>query len=150
MKSIVNSGGPVLVRKMALLLLGACILCLGCKSSRSSSSGSQTIWSSEAISPDGKMIATAVAVAPNGIGLTISTQVYLNWTTGSQSRTPILELGDASDSPIDTTVEMKWLSPARLELTYAGNRVLGFQAAKWAGVEISVQTVPSEGSKPAQ
>jgi hypothetical protein len=89
------------------------------------------------------MIATALASGANGFGNDggIGTSVYLNWTTGSQPRTEILELGDATDARADTEVEMKWISPMHLELTYAGNQIVGFQAVKWASVEISVRDV---------
>jgi len=90
------------------------------------------------------MIATARTVANSGFGTGgIWTAVYLNWTTGSQPPTKILELADGPKAPGDTVVGMKWLTPTHLELTYKGNGSLGFQAVKWAGVEISVRELPS-------
>jgi hypothetical protein len=116
-----------------VLTCWACVVMSGCK-------GSQTIWSGEATSPDGRMIATARAVANSGFAINgVGTFVYLNWTTGSQPPTLILDLADASDAPRDTNVEMKWIAPAHLELTYRGSQSLGFQALKWGGVNISVR-----------
>lgn len=117
------------------LICGICCLLSGCRSS-------QTIWSSEARSPDGRIVARARAIVRNsGLSITSCTEtdVYLNWAAGSQPSTSILELGDASDSPLDTQVEMKWLTPTHLELTYRGNQIVGFQAAKWAEVDISLR-----------
>lgn len=120
---------------ISLIIIGASVFVTGCKP--------KTIWSAEVRSTDGTMIATALASGANGFGNDggIGTSVYLNWTTGSQPRTEILELGDATDARADTEVEMKWISPMHLELTYAGNQIVGFQAVKWASVEISVRDV---------
>src|SRR5438067_9417190 len=104
--------------KAALLLIVGwwCVTGSGCK-------GSQMVWSAEARSPDGKMIATARAFANGGFGISGSpaTFVYLNWTTGAQSPTEILSLADESDTAADIGVGMNWLSPTLLELTYKGN-----------------------------
>jgi hypothetical protein len=142
-----DTDGPSSMHKaIPLLIFGACVLLSG---GLSGCRGSQTIWSAEAQSPDGKMIATARAIARSGFGINgIETSVYLNWTKGSQSPMLILDLADGSDAPSDTNVEMKWLTPTHLELTYTGNRSLGFQAVKWAGVDISVRELPSEMSSP--
>lgn len=118
-----------------LLIIAAFALISGCE-------GSQTIWSAEARSPDGKMIATASAFANGGFGISgvPATTVYLNWTAGSQAPTEILSLDNNSDSPNGTSVGMNWLTPTHLELTYEGNRQnIGFEAVKFAGVDISLQ-----------
>jgi len=126
-----------------LLLCGFCFL-FGCQSSRA-------VWSAQALSPDGKIVATARAVVRNA-GLSIisgvDTNVYLNWSKDSRTPALILNLADGSDSPVDTAVQMKWLTPTHLELTYAGNRTVGFQAVKWAGVDISVRNAALGSSTP--
>jgi hypothetical protein len=66
------------------------------------------------------------------------TKVYLKWATGSRTDTSVLELADASDAPVDTQVEMNWLTPTHLELTIKGNQTVVFQAIKWFGIDISV------------
>jgi hypothetical protein len=115
-----------------VLVLGAGSLVAGCPS--------QVIWTAESKSPDGKFIASARAISNSGPGINgIDTVVYLNWTTGGQAPVMILNLGDGSSAPVDVEVDMKWLTPKRLELTYGGNRSLAFQAAKFDGVDISVQ-----------
>ena len=93
-----------------LLTLAICVLMSGC-------GGSQAIWSAESRSPDGKVLAKARAAATSG-GLSIlsntDTKVYLKWATGSRTDTSVLELADASDAPVDTQVEMNWLTPSHL------------------------------------
>jgi hypothetical protein len=56
----------------------------------------------------------------------------------------ILSLADGSDIPIDTNVEMKWLTPTHLELTWKGNQTVSFEAIRWADIDISVQNLASE------
>ena len=75
-------GTCVAARKLVLLfVIGAYILVQGCR-------GSETIWSAEVQSPDGKMTATARAFGNSGFGINgVDTSVYLNWTTGSQPPT---------------------------------------------------------------
>jgi hypothetical protein len=128
------------VQVISLLILIFCVVVCGCKRS-------QTIWSAEARSPDGKMVATAHAFANGGFGISgaPATFVYLNWTTGSQKPTEILCLGDESDKPDESAVGMNWLTPAHLELTYKGSRqTVSFQAIKFAGIDISVRDVSSD------
>jgi hypothetical protein len=131
------------LKAILLLALGACV-------SMSSCSNSETIWSAESRSPDGAVIASARAVLMNkGLSIisVVDTSVYLNWSTGRKHPMLILELADASDAPVDTHVEMRWLAPTHLELTYKGNQSIVFQAVKWASVDISVRDLASE--KPA-
>ena len=117
-----------------LLALAICISMLGC-------SGPRAIWFDESRSPDGKVLAKARAVATDG-GLSIlsstDTKVYLKWATGPSMDTLVLELADASDAPVDTQIEMKWLTPTHLELTCKGNQTVVFQAIKSYGIDISL------------
>ncbi len=87
------------------------------------------------------MLARARAAATNG-GFSIlsstDTRVCLKWATGSQTDTSVLESADASDAPVDTQVEMNWLTPTHLELTFKGNQTVVFQSIKWFGIDISV------------
>jgi hypothetical protein len=127
-------GGFALLQKAtSLLILGVCLLATGCK-------GSETIWSAEARSPDGTMVASARAVAQSGFGTGyIGTTVYLSWTKGSQSPMEILGLSDESEAPEATRVGMKWLTTTHLELTYQSPQTVYFQAVKYAGIDISVR-----------
>src|SRR5207302_3493127 len=107
--------GLLMRNVIALLILGLYIPTCGCN-------GSETTWSAEARSPDGKMIATARTIENSGFGTGGGgTIVYLNWTTGSQRPTEILGLDAGPSGPGDTVVEMKWLTPVHLELVYKGN-----------------------------
>lgn len=103
---------------------------------------SENIWSAQAKSPDGKVIAVAQAVLRNkGLSVVsgIDTNVYLNWAGDTRPPMLVLNFADGSDSPSDTAVDMTWLTPTHLQLTYKGNRIVGFQAVKWAGIDISVR-----------
>lgn len=120
--------------KLSLFLtLAMCLFTSGCW-------GSRTIWSAESKSPDGKVLAKARTVATDG-GLSINgidvTEVYLRWAAGSWTDTLVLRLADASDKPVDTQLEMKWLTPTHLELTFKGNQTAVFQATRWFDTEIS-------------
>jgi hypothetical protein len=134
------------VKLSPLLTVAICALIFGC-------GGSHSIWSAESRSPDGRVLAKASAAATNG-GLSIlsstDTKVYLKWATGSRTDTSVLELADASDAPVDTQVEMNWLTPSHLELTFKGNQTIVFQAIKWFGIDISVRDVSSKVVKPTQ
>lgn len=105
-----------------LLTFGTLLFTSGCRSSR-------IVWSAESRSPDAKVIATASTIA-TGRGLSIvsntTTDVYLKSATGSRGKKSILELADATDDQADTRVEMKWLTPNHLELTFKGNQSIVF------------------------
>jgi hypothetical protein len=125
---------PLFRKAASFLIFGICIVVSGCKSS-------EKIWSAEARSPDGNMLASARTDARSGFGTGyIGTVVYLNWTKGSQPPMAILRLSDDFEIPSEEiSVEMKWLTPTHLELTYRGHRTLVLQAAKCEGVDISVR-----------
>jgi hypothetical protein len=145
--SLINNSGvgrSSWIRKVTpFLIFGVCV-------SLSSCEGPKTTWSAESRSPDGRMIATARTVQTSGIGTgDPGTFVYLNWTKGSQSPTIILAFSDGPDEPGGMNVEMTWLTPQHLELTYKGRRALDFEAVKWHGVEISVRDL-STSQAPAK
>ena len=107
--------------------------------------GSETIWSAESRSPDGKRVVSAFTIEQSGFGTGGGgTNVYLNWTTGSQPKLLILAFSDGPAGPGGMNVGMNWLTPTHLELTYKGQRPLDFQAVKCYGIDISVRDVASE------
>jgi hypothetical protein len=109
--------------------------------------GSETTWSAESRSPDGKRVASAFTIEQSGFGTGGGgTDVYLNFTTGSQSKLLILAFSDGPSVPGGMNVGMNWLSPTHLELTYKGQRPLDFQAVKCYGVDISVRDLASAAS----
>jgi hypothetical protein len=89
------------------------------------------------------MVATARAEVNGGFISSVPvTAVYLNWTTGSQSPTEILSLADQSERADEVKVGMTWVDPNHLLLTYDGKRQnIGFQAVKFAGVDIFVRDI---------
>jgi hypothetical protein len=113
----------------------------------SSCLGSRTIWSAEAKSPDGRVVALARAILRNkGLSIIsgVDTEVYLNWVDDRRPPVLILNLSDASDMPVDTNVDMKWLTPTHLEMTYKGNQSVDFEAIKWGKIDISVRSLVNE------
>ncbi len=115
----------------------ACILVAACKNPNP-----QVIWSAERPSPDGSMVAKANAFANGGFGMsgTPATYVYWNWAKGSQKPMLILSLEDESDSIADADVEINWLSPLHLEVTYRSDRQhVTFQAVRCGKVDISLR-----------
>jgi len=100
-------------------------------------------WSAEARSPDGERIATASTFANGGFVAPgpSATFAYLNWVKGSQPKTLILALsGGRADA--NSRVEMNWLTPTHLGLTYKGERSIDFQATRCDGVDISLRQLP--------
>lgn len=119
---------------LVLLLLYACLSSCGCKST-------QIIWSTEVKSPDGQFVASAQTFANSGFGTDgiPATFVYLNWATGSQKPMEIMEFANESDSPDTGKVEITWLSPKRLEVSYSKDRQdIEFQAVRFADVSITL------------
>jgi hypothetical protein len=119
------------LRSVLFLALACCAFLSGCKS--------HPTWSGEAKSSDGKMIATASTFQDAGfLAGETQTTVYLNWAVESQTKTLILAYSDGPSAQ-NMAVEMKWLTPTHLELSYKGQRSLDFQAIKCNGVDITVR-----------
>jgi|ERR1700688_51944 len=132
------------VRIAAHILISRTIIVIGVLALGCGSPDTRT-WSTEARSPDGKMIAHAWTTHPSGIGTgDFGTFVNLNWTIGSQSPTVVLTFSDGADQPGgDKTVGINWLSTTQLELIYKGKRTIEFEAIKCHGVDISVRDLSS-------
>jgi hypothetical protein len=127
-----------LLSSVLFVALTCCALLPGCRSA--------PVWSGEAKSPDGKAIATASTSQERGfLSGGAQTTVYLNWPVGSQTRTLILAYSDGPTAE-DMAVEMKWLTPTHLELSYSGHRSLDFQAVKCNGIDITTRNVSSAAS----
>ena len=128
-----------------------CVSLGGCRG------GSESLGSSQAVSPDGQWVAKAKTVAQSGFGTGyISTKVYLNWTKGSQSDVQILGLSYEYEIPAGITdVDLKWITPKHLELVYRGRPTVVFQAIRCGGIDISTEDVseqntgaPGQGKEP--
>jgi hypothetical protein len=134
--------GPPAIRKaLSLLILGLCVLGVGCQNVA-------TTWSTEAPSPDGLWLATARSQQVGGAGTAYDgTSVYLKWTKGSQPPTHVLGF---SHHYATMNLKMEWVTPTHLEVTYGpsarpGDHVsLDFQVVKCAGIDISVRDLSSE------
>lgn len=134
--------------RLALMLsfLGLCVVAFGC-------SGQDTIWSGESPSPDGITVASAHTTATSGFGTgAIWTEVYLGDVKHEREPMEILMFDDEAEGPSDEiSVNMEWLTPTHLEVTYKGHQTVYFQAIKYGDLEISVRDlskVPSTLQQP--
>jgi hypothetical protein len=129
------------LRAVLLLMVGACLLMSGCKAAPT--------WSTESRSPDEKMVATAEAFTNDGFVAPgpPTTLVYLKQTAGSEKA--MLVFAFSEGPPDGMQVNVNWLTPTHLELTYGGQHTIDFQAVEYAGVDISIRnaTVRSPVSK---
>jgi hypothetical protein len=134
-----------------LMLLGTWIFGAGCGSSN-------TIWREDLRSPDGLWVASADAVQNGGFGsASIQTQVHLEKSNGSKPRKEVLGfscegpaarpyvLDNIANKGGTIDLEMKWVSPSHLEVTYNGRASINLQVPNYDGVEVSLR-VPSRGS----
>ena len=111
----------------------------GCKST-------QTVWSTKAYSPDGKLVATARTSANSGFGIdgVPATFVYLDWANSSQEPLQIMQFADESDPSDVGKVDIKWLSTKHLEISYSkAGQSIEFQAVRFGDVCISVRDLSS-------
>jgi hypothetical protein len=133
---------------ISLIILCVCVMETGCRYD-------PTVWHMEIPSPDGVWIAIADTAQNGGPGnASIATSISLKRTWSSN--TPQLILGFDCDGPVPRpytldnvanaggtiNLQMKWLTPSHLEVTYAGNPDLYFQAVKVWGVDISLRNLP--------
>ena len=134
------------LRTMKLTLLAGFVLLAGC-----GQHFGPPIWSTQAASPDGKLIASAETTQTGGFGTAYaSTNVALRqpWEKHSivilsfdDNNIPSLPVGD-------TAVGLHWLSNSHLCVTYGKNVGVLFQAIKALGTDISIeQLVPSQPAK---
>lgn len=134
-KSERNEGRSALLPRLIFpVILSALFSFCGCKAAPA--------WSSESRSPNGKMVATAEAFTNGGFVAPgpSATFVYLKQTTGSVK--PVLIFSFSQGPPDSMRVKMGWPSPTHLEVTYEGQHTVDFQAAEYAGVDISVRNAP--------
>ena len=112
--------------------IAVCGLAFGCRDSA-------IIWSAESRSPDGNWLASARTEQSGGPGTAyVATTVYLK--QNSQPPVEILEFANDSAFPSGiTNVDMNWVNPTHLEVTYKGHATLNFQAVKYAGIDISLR-----------
>jgi hypothetical protein len=127
-----------------MIVVGICVLGSACDES-------ETTWSAEARSPDGRWLATATSRSEGGGPTAYDyTIVELKPLTGSQPATRVL--GFSHQYPT-MTLKMEWLSPKHLNVTYGtnpkpGDRVsLDSQVATFSGIEISARDLSTEPVK---
>ena len=118
--------------RLLVISLFACLGLVGCKTAPT--------WSTEARSPDQKMVARAETIDNGGFGTGwIQTAVFLNWATGSQKPKLILSFTDGPSVPGGMNVELNWLSNGHLEVAYKGARTIDFEAIRCNGIDITIR-----------
>jgi hypothetical protein len=125
----------------SLLTIVVCFLVPGCRDEGT------TVWSTDTFSPDRQWVANARAKEwRGGMGTAFAaTIVYLKRPDGSKPPIEILEFEDYGAQPSGTaTVDMAWLTPTHLEVTYKGHATTDFQVVKCAGIDISVRDLSTE------
>ena len=128
-------------RTMKLTMIAGFALLAGCGQQHD-----PPIWSTQAASPDGKLIASAQTMQTGGFGTADAwTNVSLRqpWEKHSivilsfdDNNIPSLPVGD-------TAVGLHWLSNSHLCVTYGKNVGVLFQAIKALGTNISIEQVTS-------
>jgi hypothetical protein len=104
----------------------------------------RTIWSDYSKSPDGRWIASAHSEESRGPGINfVKTVVELKRVDDPDHRTQILLFDHQTDT---VGLQMKWLSPTHLDVTYNQHASLDFQVVKCAGIEISVRDLSATHS----
>jgi hypothetical protein len=134
--------GAAAVRgSIAVVIIGVCVSSSGCRDV-------PTTWSAEALSPDGRWLATARSQQWGGPGTAYdATTVSLKLNKGSQPPTQVLVF---SHQYATMNLRMEWVTPTHLEVAYGesgrpGDQVsLDFQAVKCAGIDISVRHLSGE------
>ena len=126
-------------KAISLIFIGVCAFATGCN-------GSDTIWSGEARSPDGRWLAAAETVETSGFGTgDITTIVTLKWVKGSDKPENILVFAhDGSSATKTIRLCMYWVTPSHLEVTYDGHPRVDFQVVKDGDVEISLREISTK------
>jgi hypothetical protein len=134
-------------RTFLVLLLEVCLLSVACQDVA-------ITWSAEAISPDGKWLATARSQQWGGPGTAYdATTVYLKPIDNSQPVTPVLTF---SHQYATMKLKMVWLNPKHFDVTYGpsdrpgDHAKLDFQVAQHSGIEISVQDLSAHTGRVAE
>jgi hypothetical protein len=114
--------------------------------------GEDTIWATEASSPDGRWLARARTVETSGFGTgDIETDVYLKWTKGSKPPKAILGfIHDPKSQSKTIDLSMKWVTPSHLEVTYNGHASVDLQVVKYGDVSISLRDLSSAATSTPQ
>ena len=116
-----------------------------------------TVWHSEVPSPDGSWIAIAETVQNGGFGTaSIATTVSLKLIRSSNAPVMVLAfdcigpvprpytLDNVANAGGTINLQMKWLTPSHLDVTYSGHPELNFQAVKLWGADISLLNIASD------
>ncbi len=114
-----------------------------------------TVWKTQLASPNGQWIASARTIQNGGFGSgDISTIVYLHRQGDGRSPEEIVDfdggavahsyvLDNVANRGGGINLEMRWLTPTHLVVTYQSNPTIYFQVVKLRDVEITTQHLPA-------
>jgi hypothetical protein len=115
-----------------------------------------TVWAAETPSPTGDWLAQAHTVQNGGFGsAAIDTIVQIRRVGNAQPATVVLAFSCQGPVPhpyvLDNVanrggtiaLEMKWLSPTHLHVTYSGHPALNVQMTNYAGITITAEETPN-------
>jgi hypothetical protein len=129
-----------LLREVVLATL--CMTLLGC--------GPKTVWSTTAVSPDGKWIAGARAQMWSGPGIgTVGSSVYLLRARDSRDPRDVVGYLEGAESP---RPQIEWRSANDLVVRVPNPANLNLQVVKFADIRISVEPIENHasGSNPSK
>jgi hypothetical protein len=141
----------------ALAFAGVCVSC-----GSSTRQPPPTIWEASLPSPDGLWIAAANTIQNGGFGsASIDTTVSLRKKDASGSGALVLAfscngpaarpyvLDNKANAGGTIDLQMKWLSPSHLDVTYDNDPSLEFQVTKHDGIDISAREVSNQQTAPS-
>jgi hypothetical protein len=150
-----RGGQTLILSAISLIVLTVALLGIGCDDA-------PIVWRAEVPSPDGSWIAVALTQQGGGFGTAyINTTVSLKST--HLSNAPQTVLGFSCQGPVPRPytldnvanaggtidLQMKWLTPSHLEVTYSGHPDLYLQTVKLWGADISLRNLSSETATPS-
>jgi hypothetical protein len=140
--SIRSVGRSPIPSTTLLIIIGVCVVWCSCKDQK-------TIWTAEALSPDGYRVATASTIQHGGPGNGgLYTDVNLKRTNDSRPPDEILGFDENNATMAQAAIlnlTMTWTTPSHLNVTYNGRvTTLYFQVTKVDGVDISVTDLSKE------
>jgi hypothetical protein len=103
-------------------------------------SATQTVWSVESKSPDGRWVATAKTDQTSGPANAFAyTEVELKSATRSDSAVTILGFPAESLGNSNTAPELEWIASRHLQVSFRCTPKFDTHVIRYAGIEISVR-----------
>jgi hypothetical protein len=117
----------------SIVLIALGVSLLGC--------GPKTVWSTTAVSPDGKWVASGRTQMWSGPGIgTVESSVQLARSDKPNDRTEIISYPEGASV---ARPQIEWTSAQELIVRVPNPAALDFQAVKFAHIRITVDTIVS-------